>query len=86
MNNMACAAGLGAITGLLPREYYQQAINALDQVRGGGPMSSMWSKCFQIQMSGGEAGSQQRALLAECRGADVCRRALRRENDQCTRW
>lgn len=32
MNNMACAAGLGAITGILPREYYQHAINALDQV------------------------------------------------------
>ena len=32
MNNMACAAGLGAITGILPQEYYQHAINALDQV------------------------------------------------------
>ncbi len=31
MNNMACAAGLGAITGTLTRDYYQLAINALDQ-------------------------------------------------------
>ena len=31
LNNMACAAGLGAITGVLPKEYYQHAINALDQ-------------------------------------------------------
>ena len=30
---MACAAGLGAITGVLPRDYYQHAINALDQAR-----------------------------------------------------
>ena len=28
---MACAAGLGAVTGVLPKEYYQHAINALDQ-------------------------------------------------------
>ena len=31
---MACAAGLGAITGILSKEYYQHAINALDQVAG----------------------------------------------------
>ena len=28
---MACAAGLGAITGILSKEHYQLAINALDQ-------------------------------------------------------
>ena len=32
---MACAAGLGAVTGALSKEYYQHAINALDQAAMG---------------------------------------------------
>ncbi|CAJ1397231.1 unnamed protein product [Effrenium voratum] len=55
MNNMACAAGLGAIGGLLPREYYQHAINALDQAVRIDPGNVLyWRNAVALMMAGGD--------------------------------
>ncbi|CAK9010500.1 unnamed protein product [Durusdinium trenchii] len=59
MNNMACAAGLGAITGILPREYYQHAINALDQAVRLDPANVLYWRNAVALMSGG--GDESRA-------------------------
>eukprot|EP00439_Symbiodinium_sp_Y106_P071569 s2593_g12.t2 len=59
LNNMACAAGLGAVTGVLPKEYYQHAINALDQAVRIDPSSVLyWRNAVALMVAGGD---QQRA-------------------------
>lgn len=55
MNNMACAAGLGAITGVLPRDYYQHAINALDQAVRLEPGNVLyWRNAIALMSAGGD--------------------------------
>jgi len=55
MNNMACAAGLGAITGVLPRDYYQHAINALDQAVRLEPGNVLyWRNAVALMSAGGD--------------------------------
>ncbi|CAE7343029.1 Tmtc4 [Symbiodinium natans] len=61
LNNMACAAGLGAVTGALSKEYYQHAINALDQAVRIDPGNVLyWRNAVALMMAGGD---QQRATV-----------------------
>eukprot|EP00438_Fugacium_kawagutii_P027397 Skav208444 [mRNA] locus=scaffold1952:206563:244376:- [translate_table: standard] len=61
MNNMACAAGLGAIQGVLPRDYYQHAINALDQAVRIDPGNVLYWRNAVALMSAGRRGDASRA-------------------------
>eukprot|EP00434_Breviolum_minutum_P007369 symbB.v1.2.006503.t1/scaffold361.1/size299464/26 len=74
MNNMACAAGLGAITGTLTRDYYQLAINALDQaVRIDAGNVLYWRNAVALMTAGGDesraAATWQQLVAMDPQGA-----------------
>eukprot|EP00435_Cladocopium_sp_Y103_P049242 s1706_g14.t1 len=74
MNNMACAAGLGAITGVLPRDYYQHAINALDQAVRLEPGNVLyWRNAVALMSAGGDesraAATWQQLVAMDPQGA-----------------
>eukprot|EP00929_Paragymnodinium_shiwhaense_P112184 TRINITY_DN80443_c0_g1_i1.p1 TRINITY_DN80443_c0_g1~~TRINITY_DN80443_c0_g1_i1.p1 ORF type:complete len:729 (+),score=120.29 TRINITY_DN80443_c0_g1_i1:172-2358(+) len=60
LNNMACAMSIGSLTGKLPREYYNEGINALDQAVRLEPGNVLyWRNAIAVFSAGGD---QQRAM------------------------